>query len=1154
MGTSFDSAAPLPAELAADTIDLVRRWLDSERTEKATGSAALLAGVLKDPDGLEFTIGFIDRVIRPEDVRTAARSLAGISRRIPAFLPRHLRVAVRLGGAAAPALPRAVVPAARRALRAMVAHLVVDARPEQLGRTIERLRSGGARLNINLLGEAVLGDAEADNRLAGTRDLLARDDVDYVSIKISSVVSRLNLWAFDATVRKVADRLLPLYRLAAASPVPKFINLDMEEYHDLGLTVAVFKELLDRPELLGLEAGIVLQAYLPDALAVLQDLTAWAQDRKARGGAGIKVRLVKGANLPMERVDARMHGWAAATYGTKCGTDTNYKRMLDWALRPEHTEAVRLGVAGHNLFDIAFARTLSLRRGVADRVEFEMLLGMAPGQARAVLRETGSLLLYTPVVRPEQFDVAISYLVRRLEENASRENFMSSVFDLHHPEIFDREKNRFLAALAAVDRQVPEPNRSQRPDRAPDAGPGLFANAADSDPALPDIRSWGAEVLARVPGSELGLASVAAAKLDSAAQVDAAVERALAAQRDWAALGGAGRAEVLRRAAVELSRRRGDLIEVAAAETGKTIAEGDPEVSEAVDFANWYALLAEELDAVRGARFVPPRLTVVTPPWNFPIAIPAGCTLGALAAGSAVVIKPAHQARRTAAVMVEALWAAGVPRELLVLATIDEGPVGRHLVSHPAVERLILTGSYDTAGLFRSWRAELPLLAETSGKNAIVVMPSADLDLAAADVVKSAFGHAGQKCSAASLVILVGAAARSRRFRNQLVDAAASLAVGWPADPATEMGPLIEPAGGKLAGGLTELEPGEWWVLQPRRLDGDGRLWSPGIKAGVQPGSRTHQVEFFGPVLGVMTADTLEEAIALQNGTPYGLTAGLHTLDAAELACWLDRVQAGNLYVNRGITGAIVRRQPFGGWKRSAVGPGGKAGGPNYLMHLGSWEPAPLVHDGGPVAITSPVRELLEAAELHDMDRSRLCRAAADDQHQIESVFSAVRDESRLEVERNILRYVPTPVTVRINAAGSRADGLRVIAAGLRAAAPLAVSVARPLSPAVTAVLSANGASHRIEDDGAWLARAASAVDPDGCLTPGSGLGRVRLVGGGGGELARATRGCPDLAVYAWPVTDSGRVEMLPFFLEQSVSITAHRFGAPDSISGTVLR
>ena len=759
--------------LATEAIALVRRWLQTASTIPADASAQQLAGVLKDPTGLEFTVGFVDGVVRPEDLRVAARTLQTIAPKVPAFLPWYLKAAVRCGGAFAPILPGVVIPISRKVLRNMVGHLVVDATDKKLGPAIAKIKTPGTRLNVNLLGEAVLGTGEAARRLEGTHKLLARPDVDYVSIKVSSTVSPHSVWAFDEAVEHVVTSLTPLFERAAKASPKKFINLDMEEYKDLDLTIAVFTKLLDLPQFHDLEAGIVLQAYLPDALSAMIRLQEWSAGRRAAGGAGIKVRIVKGANLPMEQVESSLHDWPLATWSTKQDSDTNYKRVVEYALHPDRIDNVRIGVAGHNLFDIAFAWLLAKQRGVERGVEFEMLLGMAQGQAEAVKRDVGELLLYTPVVHPQEFDVAIAYLIRRLEEGASQDNFMSAVFELSENEtLFAREEQRFLASLAELDTTVPAPNRQQDRTKPAEASPvDAFENTPDTDPSLPANRVWGRDILTRVTESRLGNDTVAASILDSVEALDAVIDGATAAGASWGSLSGAERAVILHRAGDVLEQRRADLMEVMASETGKTLDQSDPEVSEAIDFAHYYAERARELDHVDGATFTPAKLTVVTPPWNFPVAIPAGSTLAALAAGSPVIIKPARQARRSGAVMIEALWEAGVPREVLRFAQLADNSLGERLIAHPAVERVILTGGYETAELFRSFRPELPLLAETSGKNAIIVTPSADLDLAVKDVVASAFGHAGQKCSAASLVILVGSVASSRRFRHQLVDA-----------------------------------------------------------------------------------------------------------------------------------------------------------------------------------------------------------------------------------------------------------------------------------------------------------------------------------------------------------------------------------------------
>ncbi len=1186
-----------PQELADEAISLVRRWLAEAAEIPTDAAAARLAGVLRDPNGLDFTVGFVDGVVRPEDLAVAAKKLRELVPMTPSFLPAPMRGAIGAGGALAVPLPGVVVPIARRVLRQLVSHLIIDASDAKLGPAISKITRDGVRLNMNLLGEAILGQGEAERRLAGTHRLLARDDIDYVSIKVSATVSPHNHWAFDEAVDHIEQQLLPLFERAVHASPQKFINLDMEEYKDLDLTLAVFTRLLDRPEFAHLEAGIVLQAYLPDALGAMMRLQHWSAQRVARGGAPIKVRVVKGANLPMELVDAAIHGWPSATWPTKQASDTGYKAVLDYALHPDRVRNVRIGVAGHNLFDVALAWLLAQRRGATEGIEFEMLLGMATGQAEAVRREVGHLLLYVPVVHPEEFDVAIAYLIRRLEEGASTENFMSAVFELHdRAELFERERERFSASLADLEAitadgdpehyRVPSPNRTQDrgaesdapvPERLADpattarieqrvaAGAEGFRNTPDTDPDLPGNRAWGRSIAKRMIDSDLGSATVAAARITDAGALDAAVERGRAASSVWQTLGADERARILHRAGEALEARRGELLEVMGAECGKTLDQGDPEVSEAIDFAHYYAALGQDLEHVDGARFVPQRLVAVIPPWNFPVAIPAGGVLAALASGASVIIKPAAQSARSGAVMVEALWEAGVPRDVLQLLQFGDRELASSFVSDPRVDRLILTGAYETAETFRALREDLPILAETSGKNAIIVTPNADLDLAARDVAQSAFGHAGQKCSAASLVVLVGSVARSQRFRGQLLDAVRSLKVGTPDALTSQMGPLIGAPTGKLLRGLTELEPGQRWAIEPKPIlsdhplavdrHGDAKLWSPGVRDGVQRGSEYHLTEYFGPILGIMTAETLEEAIDIVNDIEYGLTSGLHSLDRDELEHWLARIEAGNLYVNRGITGAIVRRQPFGGWKKSAIGAGTKAGGPSYLYGLGDWvdaaSTAPL---RAPLPAAARLVTAAEQAGICGADLAWLRAALGSDAVAWEQEFGARRDASGIGVERNVLRYLPTSVVIRAAADAQPARVLRAVAAGIGAGAKPQLSTPVALPAPIVAALEAVGVRIAFEDTAAWKARVAALAARRG---PHSGA-RVRIVAEESRadvvrEVAAAAQGKPDIAVYGGPVVGAGRVEMLPHLREQAVSITAHRFGTPSRLSEGVI-
>ena len=1132
LSTTQIPIVPAKDELSSAVVEQVQHWVLDASQQKNSQAANRLSGLLQDSNGLDFAVGFVDGVIRPESLRVAAKNLYRLRKITPKFLPWILRAMVSLGANLARPFPWIVIPIARKVLRSFVAHLVIDATPTKLSRSISRLSKQGSTLNVNLLGEAVLGNKEADRRLQKVKDVLSRPDVDYVSVKVSAIVSPHSPWSFNETVSDVIERLTPLYRIASESKKQKFINLDMEEYHDLDMTVAVFKGILSKPEFTNLQAGIVLQAYLPDAVRAMIDIQQFAASRVFAGGAPVKVRVVKGANLPMERVDAESHGWPLATVESKAAADANYKRVLNYALTEERVANVRIGVAGHNLFDLAFAWLLASQRNAQIGMDFEMLLGMAEAQANVIRKTVGTLVLYTPVVHPQEFDVAIAYLIRRLEEGASKENFLSNAFRLTDPDIFQVEEERFRDSLSMLDLEIPIPNRLQ--DRRNDvafAPASGFANAADTDPSLAGNRAWGYEIIGRAGTSDIGLDLVANQTISSEASLQEVMDRVVAGGARWANESLQTRATKLHEIGVAMEANRGRLIEVAMAEAGKTIDQADTEISEAVDFAHYYAQRALELDKIDGASPVPFGVTVVTPPWNFPIAIPAGGALAALAAGSAVIFKPAGASARCGAVLADIISKI-IDQDVFVPVQLSESGLGKQLLSHPKVDQVILTGGYETAQLFRGFRPDLRLLAETSGKNAIIVTESADYDLAAKDIAYSAFGHAGQKCSASSLVILVGSVHKSKRFLRQLHDAVSSMHVGHANDPRTQMGPMIAAPAGKLLEGLTQLGRGEKWLLEPSQLDETGKLWSPGIRVNVVPNSTSHLTEYFGPILSIMIAPNLEAAIALQNSVDYGLTTGIHSLDAVEIEKWLAKIQAGNLYVNRGITGAIVQRQPFGGWKRSSVGPSTKAGGPNYILSLTNWKSSRSTASAE--IRNKSVNELLAIAQLTDFsdtEMESLVRAAKSDQAALTETFSNATDPSNLDSERNVLRYRRSDCVLRIQDTAGSQETMRALSIAL-VLGSLDIS-AFELDKNVMSLLKKSGLRVAIEDQDTFERRLAASPR------------RVRLVGGAPIVDADSAFSNCDVAVYSHELTESGRIELLPYFKEQSVTVTGHRFGTP---------
>jgi len=420
--------------------------------------------------------------------------------------------------------------------------------------------------------------------------------------------------------------------------------------------------------------------------------------------------------------------------------------------------------------------------------------------------------------------------------------------------------------------------------------------------------------------------------------VDEDVNRALATGRDdpdgWRLKTMAQRHAILSQVAMEIRKARGDLIGAAAADTGKIFTEADVEVSEAVDFAEYYPFSARAFTDLENVRCRGKGLGLVISPWNFPIAIPCGGIVASLAAGNTVIFKPSSAAVLTAWQLCRCFWNGGVSKNVLQFLPCSGATSGAKLAEHPDVDFIIMTGGTETGMAILKQRPGVFLTAETGGKNATLVTAMADRSQAVKHVLHSAFSNCGQKCSATSLLILEREVYEDESVKKQLVDAARSYAVGSCWDFENRMGPLIQPPAGDLKQGMTQLEAGESWALKPENVRGNPFLWTPGIKWGVRPGSFTHVTEFFGPLLGVICAESLDHGIEMVNQTGYGLTSGLESLDRREQEYWKDRIKAGNLYINRGTTGAVVLRQPFGGMGKSALGAGIKAGGPNYVFQF----------------------------------------------------------------------------------------------------------------------------------------------------------------------------------------------------------------------------
>ncbi|MCL9666253.1 bifunctional proline dehydrogenase/L-glutamate gamma-semialdehyde dehydrogenase [Curtobacterium albidum] len=1178
-----------------DVVTLAQGWIEAARGVRPEPAAARLAELLADDRGAEFARTFVDVVVRPEDPKVVARNLERASRAVPDDLAWYLRGAVTVGGGFATMAPWAVVPSARKVLRRLAGHLVVDATPARTPAALAKVGGPDTRVDVDLLGTAVLGPAGRDRRLAAIDELL-RQDVAAVTVDLDAVLPPVSPWDLDAAVADAVEHLTPLLHTAASRPTPPVITLQTGRAQDVERTVAVLLALLGRDATATLTLGVTLPAELPESLELLDRVTAAARERRAAGGAPVRVRFTKGSLLATDRVDAVLGSRPLAVTADTRTTDTAYLRLLDTAIDPERTDAVHVGVATHDPFALATAHVLAERRGVLDAVEPEVLLGTTR-YAEVLRRAFGRVVLGVPLVRPDEFDAAVPYLARRLREVADPRSVVTAAGAVGPARAattaaaaagapgsvddaaVERAAAEHVDAVAALVRPAP-PTRRTQDRRRPPGDPVLRSaaeNTPDTDPSTPGNRAWAAELLGRVPESQRGVRTIRAARITDRGHLERLVARTAQAGVNWGRQDPEDRAELFDLIGHALETHRGALVETMIAEVGLTLSEADGEVSRAVDAATHAADRTRHLDDITGAVPVPPRLTVVVPSWNAPLLDAADGVLTALAAGSGVVLQPATAARRTGAVFADVLWDAGVPHSLLQLVDLDGSDLSRDLVAHPAVDRVVLTDTPETARSYRWWRADLPLVAETTGVVTAVVTPSADLDQAARDVVTSAFARAGQAASAVSLLVLVGSVGESPRFREQLADAVRGLRTAWPTDPTAQVGPLVAEPTGAVRTALTELRPGESWLVEPVALDDTGRLWSPGVRDGVRATADLSRSAVPAPVLDVVRVETLDEAIALQHSVDGGSVAALHTLDPDEVATWSDRTRAGVLVVDRPTTGARPGRQPVGGWRGTAVGPTVHRGGPLAVIGADRWDPTRrqphrnIQLQGLGNRVTAVIEASRAGLSFEEFDRVRA--GAESDAAARASLYGRSRDTADLVVERNVIRFRPQSVVVRQSSGVGAGELVRVLVAATAARAHVLLSTARPL-PAELLPLFSRARSpldvvdQVVEDDATFLARAAAGtllqdgwsegteaeLDPiDLVLAQGAeprrnvafgGPGsRVRLLGGDARALEEALGAGTDTTIHDDPVVESGIVEMLHFLREQTVSVTAHRHG-----------
>ena len=846
---------------------------------------------------------------------------------------------------------------------------------QQAIKTIEQLRKNKTAFTVDLLGEAVITEIEAQSYLDRYLEMMEQlteaakrwptvEQIDVadgqplpkvqVSVKLTAFYSQFDPLDAVGSEAKVSDRIRTLLR--RAKELGAAVHFDMEQYAYKDLTLSILQKILleeefrDRTDL-----GVTLQAYLRDAE---QDLQSWIDWAKRRGNP-ITIRLVKGAYWDQETIKAAQHDWPQPVFSHKPSTDVTFEKMTRMLL--ENHDYLYAAIGSHNVRSqahaIAIAKELNIPRR---RIELQVLYGMADKLAKALVDQGFRVRIYCPY---GDLIPGMAYLIRRLLENTANSSFLRQNLE-------ERPVEELLAAPQFLDAAPQTPTPPLPPTPTPTHSP--FLNAADTDfahveerdrifAALQSVRAqFGKTYLPLVNGESVNTVKltnsvnpsnpsevVGQVGLLSVEQAEQAIQAAKAAFPGWKRTPAKERARIIRKAGELMEQRRAELCAWMVLETGKAIGQSDPEISEAIDFCHYYADEMERLEQgvhydVPGEtnryHYQPRGISLIISPWNFPLAIPTGMTVASLVAGNCTLLKPAETSSVIAAKLAEILVEAGVPQGVFQFVPGKGSTVGAHMVKHPEVHMITFTGSQEVGCQIYREAAEVQpgqkhlkrVIAEMGGKNAIIVDESADLDQAVQGVVYSAFGYSGQKCSACSRVIVL--APIYDAFVARLVEATRSLNVGLAENPSTQVGPVIDAAAQNRIHAYIAKGKEEATLALEMPAPESGYFVGPVIFTEVTPTAKLAQEEIFGPVLAVIKAQNFDEAVAIANGTNYALTGGLYSRTPSHIQKAQDEFEVGNLYINRSTTGAIVSRQPFGGFKLSGVG--SKAGGPDYLLQF----------------------------------------------------------------------------------------------------------------------------------------------------------------------------------------------------------------------------
>jgi len=974
---------------------------------------------------------------------------------------------------------------------------------------------------------------------------------------LSTNLNFLNKETLEKNIKIILQALLDNFK-KEQKQISVFFNFD--NYKNLNLITEIFENLLFSDAFLQIKLGITLKAYFPESFEIQKKFISLAKKRIEKNGSPIIIRITKGSCLNLEQTEAAKNNWSSPTYTTKIETDANFKKMIEYGCKTDNIKAANLGIATCNIFDIAYSILLIKENKIEPYVFFEMIKGSLTKSIQHSLERIleKNLKIFCPIVNKKDFHSINCLLLKKINDFTNSENFIFHLEKLlPGTKNWDEQLDIFKQSIEQIKHISNTPKQIQNRNLLKDKTSVNFENAPVTDFNISSNITWANQIVEKAKNyipediplvidgkyiyDNLNGVSINPSRsnnyykysLANEKQIEQAIITAKQNEKKWFQTPFKTRHEILMKVSEKLKEKRDSFIQILMVDIAKNLEQADSEISDAIDAIEYQCKQMLNTLSYKDIEWTPKGTFVVIPPWGYPLSIGIEAIVSALISGNVVIFKPLNECVLISYQLANLFWLSGVPKECLQFINTTNSLFEKILISDHRINSVIISTSSEYAKKLIKLRNGLELLATTGGINTIIVTDMSDKELAIKNIINSAFLFSGQKFSSASVLILEKHIYDDLEFRENLKDASNNLKTGSALDINSVITPLIKIPDNKLKKALTTLDNDEWWLVKPKQDENNPRLFSCGIKYGVKPESFTKNHELYGPILSVMRADNLDEAIKLVNDSKFGLAAGLQSLDLREHTKWLAEIKAGNFYINTKIIDAKIKRQPFGGYKESSFGSGYKAGGPNYILDFLKANQLFLPKEKQPV--NDWVNSLTSFLEKIDLSAEQLgiwYVSVANYAYWWKRLKQNF-DYCKIFGQDNYFSYVTRKnITLRLTEKSFALDALRVCAAALTCSTPLEISWTNnkqldefnwiDLLPVLSNIEETKEEFHKRIEEGK--------------------IKRLRLTTLASDNLKKiASRSA--CHIIDKPVLANGRFELLHYIKEISVTYDYHRYG-----------